>query len=292
MTKKYKIFNKLGLKSSINSSQYQSRLDQNPDFFEFYLTFDDVINHPNNIQKAIDIVKEKVNPEKIILHHPSSTPLGKNNSTYNPNKNKKEQKQYNFFMITSEILANLTIKNNVFMLLHGGYSLNKRSDKPDYDSIYKKPYDKEHRYIDIIKSRINYFKNISANHLMLENSISTLFSFGKLEFDNEVKFLGVPLVYDISHAFIRLNGNNNELIKSLKRLKPFISHYHIVDSMGKKHDSLTAGEGKINWEKIIPALNQNASYIFECKEDDLNKVDNELKSYVYLKKIQDKLNSK
>ncbi|EFQ57811.1 hypothetical protein HMPREF9176_1825 [Streptococcus downei F0415] len=54
---------------------------------------------------------------------------------------------------------------------------------------------------------------------------------------------GYRLAFDTSHALIKAQGDNQVLLDSLERLRPNSHHYHLVDSMGKYHDSLTLGKG-------------------------------------------------
>ena len=44
--------------------------------------------------------------------------------------------------------------------------------------------------------------------------------------------LNVPLTIDISHSFIALRGNNDQLKEHLDRYYSFAQYYHLVDSNG------------------------------------------------------------
>lgn len=91
---------------------------------------------------------------------------------------------------------------------------------------------------------------------------------------------GHPLTYDVSHAFIYLHGNNKALQRSLETLKETIIRYYLVDSLGKTHDSLTLGHGKINWAEALLFFNEHATSILK----DLNNPIEQLESHAYLKK--------
>lgn len=127
---------------------------------------------------------------------------------------------------------------------------------------------------------------MSLNFHIFENSISKLLSFGKSEFDQLLAQKGYPLTYDVSHAFIYLHGDNKALQRSLETLKETIIHYHLVDSLGKRHDSLTLGQGKIYWAESLPLFNEHATSILK----DLNKPIEQLESHAYLTKIAQAIN--
>ena len=103
---------------------------------------------------------------------------------------------------------------------------------------------------------------------------------------------GYPLAYDISHAFIYLHGDNKALQRSLETLKETIIHYHLVDSLGETHDSLTLGHGKINWAEALPLFNENATSIYEINLKDLNNPIEQLESHAYLTKVAQAINGK
>ena len=69
-------------------------------------------------------------------------------------------------------------------------------------------------------------------------------------------------------------------------MKETIIHYHLVDSLGKRHDSLTLGQGKIHWAESLPLFNEHATSILK----DLNKPIKQLESHAYLTKIAQAIN--
>lgn len=98
------------------------------------------------------------------------------------------------------------------------------------------------------------------------------------------------MAYDISHAFIFLNRDNVALQRSLSTLKKNIVHYHLVDSFGKRHDSLPLGQGKIDWAKLLPLLNSRATSIYEINLANVTNPKEQVASHAYLKRLVQELN--
>ena len=74
-----------------------------------------------------------------------------------------------------------------------------------------------------------------------------------------------------------------------EHLKNNIVHYHLVDSMGKTHDSLTLGTGKIDWAAVLPRLNTAATSIYEINLKNQNDCREQLESHKYLLNLYNKL---
>lgn len=92
----------------------------------------------------------------------------------------------------------------------------------------------------------------------------------------------LQLAFDTSHCFIKVKANNEELLASLTRLKDQIVHYHLVDSYGQTHDSLTLGQGLIDWRRVLPRLNPAATSIYEINLKDQLDASEQVKSHEYL----------
>ncbi|MBC6912272.1 sugar phosphate isomerase/epimerase, partial [Lactobacillus reuteri] len=86
--------------------------------------------------------------------------------------------------------------------------------------------------------------------------------------------------------------NNQKLAVSLAHLKDRTVHYHLVDSMGETHDSLTLGTGKIDWANVLPHLNPAATSIYEINLHDQNNCREQIDSHNYLVKLYQKLNNR
>ncbi|MHC0443643.1 hypothetical protein, partial [Flavobacterium sp. 3-210] len=69
----------------------------------------------------------------------------------------------------------------------------------------------------------------APDNVVFENSLLPVFAYGDPEFEERLLALQLPLAYDVSHAFIYVHGDNNKLIASMRHLRPFVRHYHLVD---------------------------------------------------------------
>lgn len=167
------------------------------------------------------------------------------------------------------------------MLVHGSYELEEAELLEPFASI-----EDARQYLF---SRMDHFCHIGKDYIMFENGISKLYSYGNPDFDRLLAQKAYPLAYDVSHAFIYLHGDNEALQQSLKTLKDHIVHYHLVDSLGQTHDSLTLGHGKIDWAKALPLFNETASSIYEINLKDLTNPVEQLESHAYLKQIAQNL---
>lgn len=176
-------------------------------------------------------------------------------------------------MGSSEALIELAIKMDVQVLIHGAYSENEDvlGDFGSVESARK-----------VVFKRLDYFKNMGGNHVMFENSISPFFNFTDDAIIEEVIARQYRLCYDVSHGFITAHGDNAKLDNSLLRLAPQTVHYHFVDSMGETHDSLSLGQGRIDWRQVLQVINPAATNIYEIDLKDQYNCQEMLDSHRYL----------
>jgi sugar phosphate isomerase/epimerase len=66
----------------------------------------------------------------------------------------------------------------------------------------------------------------------------------------------LKVCFDSGHA--HLDGNALEAVEILRGL---IASTHLHDNAGTKDDHLLPGEGKVAWEKLIPALRRQSSEV-------------------------------
>ncbi|MCD2256713.1 sugar phosphate isomerase/epimerase [Lactobacillus sp. CC-MHH1034] len=268
------MFPYLGLKASTDLAQIKNRLQYNPQVFEFYtdthdLTSDGLIH----LADMIDLVKAH-GIHQIVIHHPMKYQQIHNEMFADATKATAE---YNFLMSGSEKLIQLAIKHDVQVLLHGSYNEPISYIKTFYPSVTAAR--------NLVFKRLAYFQSLGGDHVMFENSISPVFPFGDSTIDQRIFQANLRLCFDISHGFIYLHGNNQRLQTSLQRLAPHIVHYHLVDSMGKTHDSLPLGQGKIDWAALLPHLNVQATNIFEINLKNQLDCQEMLDSYQYLQHV-------
>lgn len=191
---------------------------------------------------------------------------------------------YRFIEVTTEKLLRLADDLDVQVLIHGGYS---GAEVQQMVSLY--PSVNSAR--NAVYKRLDRFANDGGNHIMFENSIAPVFAYGDPLQEEEILAHNYRLAFDTSHCFIYSHGNNKKLQQSLINLQSKIVHYHLVDSMGKTHDSLTLGTGKIDWSQVLPLLNENATSIYEINLQDQTNCHEQLESHRYLTSIYEKLNN-
>lgn len=264
----------LGLKASCAPEQVASRLKYHPDVFEFFTSETDFTTDGlKQLEEAIKKVKSS-GVKTIVLHHPMKYHGNRLELVAHPQNNAE---LVNFIDFSTQKLLDLAKTYHSKVLVHGSYELEEAELLEPFDSI-----EEARKYLF---TRMDHFCHIGKDHIMFENGISKLYSYGNPDFDHLLAEKGYPLAYDVSHAFIYLHGDNKALQKSLKTLKDNIVHYHLVDSLGETHDSLTLGHGKIDWAKALPLFNEKASSIYEINLKDLTNPFEQLESHAYLKQI-------
>ncbi|MCF6166364.1 Xylose isomerase protein TIM barrel [Furfurilactobacillus rossiae] len=263
----------LGLKGSTDPAQYRNRLQYHPDVFEFYLDQHDLTPEGRaHLQDAIDDAKAVTS--RIVMHQPMR--YGKwFNEMVTPKKEMPDL--YHFLRYSSDTLLDLAVKNDIQLLLHGSYS----RQTQHFIDLYPNFETAQH----VVFERLDEYAKQGGNHIMFENSISPLFFYGDPHMDQVIFDRNYRLAFDTSHCFIKNHGSNAVLAASLAKLGNHVVHYHLVDSMGLTHDSLTLGLGRIDWARVLPLLNPKASSIFEINLADPTKATEMLNSYDYLKQI-------
>ena len=261
-----------GLKASTNRNQIDERLQYQPKVFEFFTTANDMTPAGLDHLRAMVGHVQDAGVYKIVIHHPMSY-QGEHNEvavdqTSNPDG-------YQFLMTSSKKLIELAIQMDIQVLIHGAYNSPQSAILSNYPSIEAAR--------KVTFSRLDYFQSIGGEHVMFENSISPLFDFGDPEIERAVIEHQYRLCYDTSHGFIVLHGDNAKLQASLKNLRPQVVHYHLVDSMGKFHDSLELGKGAIDWQSLKSVVNVNATNIFEINLKDQFNSQEMRASYDYLR---------
>ncbi|MCP0886133.1 TIM barrel protein [Ligilactobacillus sp. WILCCON 0076] len=268
----------LGLKASVAPEQLNNRLLYKPDVFEFFTSEEDfTADGLKRLAAAIEKVKATAT-DKIVLHHPMRyqnefTEIIAPQSTF--------PELYYFIDKSTNDLLQLAFDYDVQVLVHGSYSRHTNNFialYPNLNSAQQAAF-----------SRLDKFTALGQEHIMFENSISPIFYYGEKQEDRSILARNYRLAFDTSHCFIKQNGSNKDLLASLKRLRSQIVHYHLVDSMGKKHDSLPLGKGNIDWKNVLPLLNPNATSIYEIVLKDQTDATEQLQSHEYLLNLANKL---
>ncbi len=268
------MFPYLGLKASTDEAQLEERLQHQPEVFEFYTQASDMTpDGLAHLSQMIDRVKS-AGVDHVIIHHPMAFDHAHNELAVSALRNPAS---YQFMMGSTESIIELAKAKDVQVLVHGAYNAPLSWIKAQFGSLEAGR--------ELVFDRLDYFKALGGNHVMFENALSPLFRFGEPGFERRIMGHHYRLAYDISHAFIVLHGDNDKLVSSLARLAPQIVHYHLVDSMGQKHDSLPLGQGNIDWVRVKRVLNPNATNIYEITLDDEDNCQAMLDSHNYLKSL-------
>ncbi len=268
----------LGLKASSDPEQIKDRLQYQPNVFEFYTAENDFTRDGlKHLAYGIDQVKD-AGINHIVLHHPMRY---REYFTELLTPEAKLPELYRFIEQSSLDLLQLAYDKNVQVLIHGSYS----RQTAEFLSLYP---DLEHAEEYVFK-RLDHFKDLGKEHVMFENSISPVFYYGDETLDAKILARDYRLAFDTSHCFIKWQGDNTKLMTALARLKQNIVHYHLVDSLGKTHDSLELGKGKIVWKNVLPLLNEDATNIFEIVLKDQTDALEQVNSFNYLKTLEEKL---
>lgn len=253
---------KLGLKCSYHSEQLYERLSYRPDIIELHLVDEDLFGQKRK-QLEATISMLKTQGYEVYLHHPAKY-NGRFLNIIHP-----QQEDYLFYHLSTRILADICLAHSIKCVIHPHYL------PSDTSAINRENRDKIFREICRI---LEYGREA----FLWENSIYGLFTAENPRwFEDFIEPLDLPLNYDISHAFISFKGNNTLLQEQIKKLDSYIKYFHVVDSEGQKHDSLTVGKGKINWKPILPFL-MTRPYIYEITLKDQTDAVEMIQSHLYL----------
>lgn len=270
------MFPLLGLKASTNPQQIMDRLRHQPAVFEFFTDQDDFTpDGLSHLQKMIGLVQEQ-GISHIVLHQPMNY-HGHHAEVITPQAVFPDL--YDFVHTTAVTLIQVAKETGTQALIHGSYDNRYGFDEmlgyyPDLASARQAGFDV-----------LDRLQEIGQDHVMFENSISPVFFYGDPAVEDAILSHGYRLAYDTSHTFITCHANNDQLIASLNHLRDQVVHYHLVDSMGQTHDSLQLGQGKIDWTRVVPALNPAATDIYEINLKDQGNCQEQLASHDYLRNL-------
>lgn len=259
---------KLGLKCSLDPNQIFDRLSYNPDVLEIQLFEEDLFgNNLLKLNNTISLLKRK--GIQVYLHHPIRF-QGVEVDIIHDN-----EKIYHYYHLTTKILAEVCAKHQIKCVIHPHYVNSPSSDINQQN---------QSKIIEHIIEILKY----SGDCFIWENTIEGIFSsINNNWIDEIVKPLNLPIVYDISHAFIAYKGDNQLLQKEINKLSPFVEYFHVVDSFGLVHDGLELGTGGIDWLPLIPYI-ENKSYIYETGLKDFNDAKEMIMSHKYLTNLNKK----
>jgi len=269
----------LGLKASAEPVQLMNRLQYRPTTFEFYTSAADFEGDGlKHLGDAIKFVIDNVT-EDVVVHHPMSYHGVHLDQLLDP---QRQPEAYQFLQDSTAKLLDLVTEYDCRLLVHGGYGGGESAALvAEYPSLAEAR--------STVFARLDELVKQGQGHVMIENGITPSFMYGDPQLDEQLIQHHYPLVCDLSHVFIGLHGDMELTMLALKRLRPLIQHYHLVDSLGQRHDSLPLGEGLIDWQRVLSVMNPKASMIYEVPDESDSTCANMLASYHYLRGLETKL---
>lgn len=258
---------KLGVKCSFYPEQLQERLKYHPEIIELHLFDEDLFGKKR--KQLEDTISMLLNQGyKVYLHHPV-----KYRGRY-LNMIHEQKEDYLFYHLSTRILAEICSSHSIKCVIHPHYV------PSDLTKINQEN-------TDLLVKEIRQILEYGNDVFLWENSIFGLFTAQNPRWlEDFVEPLNLPLVYDISHAFISFKGDNRLLLEHLKKFDPYIHYFHVVDSLGQTHDGLPLGSGLVDWRPIIPFLTSRP-YIYEISLKDQMDALEMVQSHYYLKKLSE-----
>jgi sugar phosphate isomerase/epimerase len=232
------------LKTNLREHCVQDRLQYDPDIVELHLELHDLLEE-RKLRSTIRMLQNK--GIRVYLHQPS-----RREGVYLDILTADEP-LFDAYMDTARRLDRVCREEQVRCVIHAHYHVPKGAAQHALTKGNSR----------VLRERIERVLAFAADRFLWEDSTAGLFSCeNPYLLSDIVKPLRLPLNVDVSHAFIALRGDNALLRDILTATKPYAQYYHLVDSMGQKHDSLQLGQGRIDWEMVAPFV-IDRDFIFE-----------------------------
>lgn len=253
------------LKCALEARQILDRLQHQPEILELQL-FEKDVYQPERLIRIIRMLKKK--GIRVYLHHPMKF-RGQFVDILSEDRERRD-----FYDWSCSILTQVCRQERVKCVVHAHYAGTECSEL-DHFRLGKK-----------LRNRIRRFAEEAGEWFLWENTTQGMFSQENPYFISElVKPLGLSLCLDISHSFIAFQGDNEKLQQGLTEALPFVEYYHVVDSLGAGHDSLSLGLGKVDWSRVLPYLT-GKDFIFEIGLEDVYDCTPMIRSAEYLAQLQ------
>jgi sugar phosphate isomerase/epimerase len=230
------------LKTALHPQQIQDRMKYNPEIVEIHLNEENLYN-PEEIVKYIQKFKSK--GVTVYLHHPS-THRGQYLDIIS-----SSQEMRDYYDWSCKELVTICKQESIKCIVHCHYAKSESSHFMDLAARIE------------LRKRMEEILCFCDQFFLWEDTIKGIFSAENPFLLKEIiEPLDVPLTIDISHSFIALRGNNDQLKEHLDRYYSFAQYYHLVDSNGLFHDALPLGQGKIDWA-MVKSYVKDTDFIFE-----------------------------
>jgi sugar phosphate isomerase/epimerase len=232
------------LKTNLREHCVQDRLQYDPDIIELHLELHDLLEE-RKLRSTIRMLQNK--GIRVYLHQPS-----KSGGIYWDILTADEP-FLAAYMETARRLDRICREEQVRCVIHAHYRVPEGTSQHALTKGNNR----------VLRERIERVLEFVGDRFLWEDSTSGLFSYeNPYLLSDLVEPLRLPLNIDVSHAFIALRGDNSMLRGVLTAAQPYAQYYHLVDSMGRTHDSLKLGEGRIDWEMVAPFV-MDRDFIFE-----------------------------
>lgn len=267
---------KLGLKGSTDPRQILNRLAQ-PDIaiYEFHLVEDDLFGEKRE-QLEYWIHHLRGRGIQVRLHHPAYI------NGVKLDVMETDSIAASYFELSTRIIVELCETYDCYTVIHWNYS--EFSDE-EYDEKLRLQQHKKPALEELLARTLDVDTRIGKGRILWENSIAILGTYlNDFMWAEMVAQTDLTLTFDISHAFISLNGDNDALERTIQILQDNIKYFHVVDSMGETHDSLPLGEGRIDFKRLKPYITQ-CNYIYEVGLVDINDCKQMVESHAFLSNL-------
>ncbi|CAM3955966.1 TIM barrel protein [Saccharibacillus endophyticus] len=229
------------LKGGIDDKSFANRLSHEPEIVELFLTEKDMERTPLIRERIREMRRRGI---KAYMHHPS-----KYRGAYLDILS-EEPEMITFYRESTAELLRICEEEDAKCVIHAHYV-----------GMGNAPIDRESTIA--LREAIASIPGYDSGLLLWEDSTEGLFCYSNpYLIDDLIVPLNLPINVDVSHAFIGFRGDNDKLCEVLERTAPYARYYHLVDSMGQRHDSLPLGAGLIDWERVKPFV-EGKDFIFE-----------------------------
>lgn len=236
--------NYVRVKTNIKERCIRDRLRYNPEIVELHLELAD-LERGSGLVPAIR--KLKAHGCAVYLHQPSKV-----KGVYYDLLT-ADQSHLQAYLQSARRLAEVCREEDVRSVIHAHYKYSEQNPMHEITLA------NTHK----MRDRIEEVLAFAGDRFLWEDTTGGMFSYANPMLLGEViKPLRLPLNVDVSHTFIAAHGDNAKLRAVLEATAPYAQYYHLVDSMGERHDSLPLGAGKIDWAMVAPLVKEK-DFIFE-----------------------------
>lgn len=267
---------KLGLKGSSSPGQILNRLAQ-PDIniYEFHLVEDDLFGDKRiELERWIQFMRDQ--GIQVYLHHPSSI------NGVELDVMATDSIMASYFELSTRIIVELCETYDCYTVIHWNYS---EFSNDEHRAGRKKNQHTKDNLEGLLARTQDIDTRLGKGRILWENSIAILgtylsdFSWAEMLAETDIN-----LIFDISHAFISLKGDNDALERTVRTLRHNIKYFHVVDSMGETHDSLPLGQGLIDFKRLKPYITEK-NYIYEVGLTNIHDCTQMVDSHEWLKSL-------